>query len=398
MSSFTPSQKATMVTKFLCYIAVCEVYGSGKQCTTAGKEASALTKFTKLAEDFVARKGIFINVNEIALHGLSINDISGTLKPVDSSKRGGPRVFTAFDQTQVWNRGMDARRDLVSLISEFGKGLKLNVLKPVVEEGESSVKSEFSAVLDIASGKGAQDVYDEFQLLVYQSMVKKEKTKTIVSLEPTNDVSAVEVAVPISDVLLDTDELPIIPTSFITLFLMIMKYCVIFADDGKMDGYVLSYLIHAGTEGVSNALIPKLSRSELMARKREETAIKVSTAIGGISNIEGDYKIIQLNYCISQKSITSELQMQTMMKDITPVDQWKEEMEILKNKMKYDQQEFESKTTAYNDAIREHRELQSSGIKKHLIIKDEKIPSTQKKLKPLSFGSSEKENLSPISI
>ena len=65
--------------------------------------------------------------------------------------------------------------------------------------------------------------------------------------------------------------------------------------------------------------------------------------------------------------------------------------------MKSDQQGFENKTTAYNDAIREHRELQSNGIKKHLIIKDEKTPSTQKKLKPLSFGSSEKENLSPIS-
>ena len=128
---------------------------------------------------------------------------------------------------------MDARRDLVPLISEFGKVLKLNILKPVVEEGESSVKSEFSAVLDIASGK--------------------------------------EVAVPpFSDVLSDTDELSIIPTSFITLFLMIMKYCVIFADDGKMDGYVLIYLIHAGSEGVSNTLTPKLSHSELMARKEKK--------------------------------------------------------------------------------------------------------------------------------
>ena len=288
---------------------------------------------------------------------------------------------------------MEARRDLVPLISEFGKLLKLNILKPVVEEGESSSKSEFGAVLDIASGKGVQDVYDDFQLTVYQAMVKKDKMKTTISLESNNESSVVATVVPTTDhALCDNDELPAIPTTFVTLFLMIIKYCVIFVDDGKMDGYVLSYLIHAGTEGVSNATILKCSRSELMARRREEVATKVSCATVGIVTIESDYKILQLNYCINQKSVTSELQMQMMMKDITPVDQWKVEMEFLKNRMNTDKQEFEAKTIAYNEAIREYRELQGSGSKRHLIVKDKKTPSTQKKLKPLSFEVSDKEN------
>ena len=72
----TTIQKANVVTRYISYIVVCDVYGSGKQCTIAGKEDIAYGKFKLLAVDFVNRSGIFTSFNEIAFVSLSLNDIS----------------------------------------------------------------------------------------------------------------------------------------------------------------------------------------------------------------------------------------------------------------------------------------------------------------------------------
>ena len=118
----TDKKKAAVAVRYLAMLAVEKVYGSGKQCNTAGKEAIALAEYLRLAVFLNAKDQPFTDHDEDLFAGIDYNSLSGTVKQSKNvGAKGTTAVQTAFTAEQIWSKGMECRRDLPKSIIQYAK-------------------------------------------------------------------------------------------------------------------------------------------------------------------------------------------------------------------------------------------------------------------------------------
>ena len=119
------------------------VYSSGVQTNKEGKEKLVFKHFEAELAFFNERRGRWGSIAEYAKNEFSPEAIRATTK-------------TSFlTSEKIWEKGMSARRELVSWIAEYGSILNFTVLKPLVSPNEVIDKSKFDLELNEDSGGNA---------------------------------------------------------------------------------------------------------------------------------------------------------------------------------------------------------------------------------------------------
>lgn len=139
----TPTQKLKILQNFICLVAVNAVYSSGVQTNKEGKEKLVFKHFEAELALLNERRGRWGSISEYAKGEFSPDAIRATTK-------------TSFlTSEKIWEKGMAARRELVSWLAEYGSILNFTVLKPMVEPNEVVDKSKFDLELNEDSGGNA---------------------------------------------------------------------------------------------------------------------------------------------------------------------------------------------------------------------------------------------------
>lgn len=127
MSSKTPltkKERLNIWVYILATLSVNSVYGSGKQCTTTGKELLAFQKWVRLVEEFRNKSGTFEDWDYIVA-----NDF--TKEELNFRSKKNP-VLGAHD---VWELGMTSRRDMTNGLADFGRVLKFRTQQALTTGG-----------------------------------------------------------------------------------------------------------------------------------------------------------------------------------------------------------------------------------------------------------------------
>jgi hypothetical protein len=139
----TPTQELKILQNFICLVAVNAVYSSGVQTNKEGKEKLVFKHFEAELALLNERRGRWGSISEYAKGEFSPDAIRATTK-------------TSFLMSEkIWEKGMAARRELVSWLAEYGSILNFTVLKPMVEPSEVVDKSKFDLELNEDSGGNA---------------------------------------------------------------------------------------------------------------------------------------------------------------------------------------------------------------------------------------------------
>ena len=130
----TPTQKLKILQNFICLVAVNAVYSSGVQTNKEGK--LVFKNFEAELELLNERRGRWGSISEYAKGEFSPDAIRATTK-------------TSFlTSEKIWDKGMAARRELVSWLAEYGGILNFTELKPMMEPNEVVDKSKFDLELN----------------------------------------------------------------------------------------------------------------------------------------------------------------------------------------------------------------------------------------------------------
>ena len=139
----TPTQKLKILQNFICLVAVNAVYSSGVQTNKEGKEKLVFKHFEAELAYLNERRGRWSSITEYS---------KGEFSP-DAIRASTKTSFLTSDK--IWEKGMSARRELVSWIAEYGNILNFTALKPLVEPNETVDKSKFDLELNEDSGGNA---------------------------------------------------------------------------------------------------------------------------------------------------------------------------------------------------------------------------------------------------
>ena len=139
----TSNQRLKILQSFICLVAVNSVYSSGVQLNKEGKEKVVFATFEAELPLFNEHRGRWASISEFSKNEFVPDAVRATTK-------------TSFlTSEKIWEKGMAARRELVSWIAEYGKILNFTVLKPLVESGEKPDKSQFDLEINEDSGGNA---------------------------------------------------------------------------------------------------------------------------------------------------------------------------------------------------------------------------------------------------
>jgi hypothetical protein len=139
----TANQKLKILQSFICLVAVNAVYSSGVQTNKEGKEKLVFQCFEAELALLNERRGRWASVTEY---------VKGEFGP-DIIRASTKNSFLTSEK--IWEKGMAARRELVTWLAEYGRILNFTVLKPMVETNESVDKSKFDLELNEDSGGNA---------------------------------------------------------------------------------------------------------------------------------------------------------------------------------------------------------------------------------------------------
>ena len=120
----TSIQKLKILQSFLCLISVNAVYKSGMQLNKDGKERQAFNVFEAELSLMNERRGRWASIPEFASDQFTMIQVQAATKSSNLTSE------------KIWEKGMAARRDLVSWIAEYGKILNFTVIKPLVRADE----------------------------------------------------------------------------------------------------------------------------------------------------------------------------------------------------------------------------------------------------------------------
>ena len=143
VTMLTTNQRLKILQSFIYLVAVNFVYSSGVQTNKEGKEKLVFATFEAELALFNEHRGRWANISEFSKGEFLPDAIRATTK-------------TSFlTSEKIWEKGMAARRDLVSWLADYGKILNFTVLKPLVEIGEKPDKSKFDVEINEDSGGNA---------------------------------------------------------------------------------------------------------------------------------------------------------------------------------------------------------------------------------------------------
>ena len=108
-----------------------------------GKEKQAFVVFEAELSLYNERKGRWTSISEYPLGEFTMTQVRAATKNSNLTSE------------KIWERGMAARRDLVSWIADYGKILNFTLIKPLVDEGEVANKEHFDLELSEDSGGNA---------------------------------------------------------------------------------------------------------------------------------------------------------------------------------------------------------------------------------------------------
>ena len=139
----TTNQRLKILQSFIYLVAVNFVYSSGVQTNKEGKEKLIFATFEAELALFNEHRGRWANISEFSKGEFLPDAIRATTK-------------TSFlTSEKIWEKGMAARRELVSWLADYGKILNFTVLKPLVEIGERPDKLKFDVEINEDSGGNA---------------------------------------------------------------------------------------------------------------------------------------------------------------------------------------------------------------------------------------------------
>ena len=127
----TSNQKLKILQSFICLISVNAVYSSGVQLNKEGKEKLVFVTFEAELAFYNEQRGRWANIVEFTKGEFTPDAIRATTK----------NNFVTGEK--VWEKGMAARRELVTWIAEYGKVLNFTVLKPLTDIDEKVDKTLF---------------------------------------------------------------------------------------------------------------------------------------------------------------------------------------------------------------------------------------------------------------
>ena len=139
----TSNQKLKILQSFICLISVNAVYSSGVQLNKERKEKLVFVTFEAELALFNEHRGRWAAIIEFTKGEFAPDAIRATTK----------NNFVTGEK--IWEKGMAARRDLVTWIAEYGKILNFTVLKPLTNADEKVDKTLFGLELNEDSGGNA---------------------------------------------------------------------------------------------------------------------------------------------------------------------------------------------------------------------------------------------------
>lgn len=139
----TSNQKLKILQSFICLISVNAVYSSGVQLNKEGKEKLVFVTFEAELAFYNEQRGRWANIVEFTKGEFPPDAIRATTK----------NNFVTGEK--IWEKGMAARRELVTWIAEYGKVLNFTVLKPLTDIDEKVDKTLFDLELNEDSGGNA---------------------------------------------------------------------------------------------------------------------------------------------------------------------------------------------------------------------------------------------------
>lgn len=153
----TVNQKVLIMKSFVSLQAVNSVYGSGKTCTTVGKEDQVFKIWDNLLHQLEKKKGMFEDMIEIQENEFPVTIMRHRSKLVP--------IITGHG---VWELGMKARRELTDALqpAKYGKTLKFTTMQPLTNGDVTPKGFEFDISLEVDSGKTEQDELDRLLLKV----------------------------------------------------------------------------------------------------------------------------------------------------------------------------------------------------------------------------------------
>lgn len=119
------------------------VYSSSVQLNKEGKEKLVFATFEAELALYNERRGRWFLITEFSKGEFTPDAIRATTKN------------NFLTSEKIWEKGMAARRDLVSWIADYGRILNFTVLKPLVELNEKVDKGKFDLELNEDSGGNA---------------------------------------------------------------------------------------------------------------------------------------------------------------------------------------------------------------------------------------------------
>lgn len=164
--NITPVQKFKEIQRFLCFIVVCRVYGSGEICRKLDKFELVHDAFNKELQKLVTKSGMWEDVSEYNEDEYSVDQM-----------RKDPKGQNMTGE-QIWNLGMTERRKDTDLCSgPLGKVLKFKTLKPPSDSKSSSAsdsmveveEADFTLVSELASDGTDELALKDFLLKVCSS-------------------------------------------------------------------------------------------------------------------------------------------------------------------------------------------------------------------------------------
>ena len=139
----TALQKLKILQNFICLIAVNHVYKSGVQMNKEGKEKQSFIVFEAELSLYNEKRGRWASISEYPLGEFTMTQIRAATKNSNLTSE------------KIWEKGMAARRDLVSWIADYWKILNFTLIKPIVNECEIANKEHFDLELTEDSGGNA---------------------------------------------------------------------------------------------------------------------------------------------------------------------------------------------------------------------------------------------------
>ena len=139
----TSNQKLKILQNFICLVAVNSVFSSGVQLNKEGKEKLVFATVEAELSLCNERRGRWYSISEFAKGVFTTDAIRATTKN------------NFLTSEKIWEKGIAARRDMVSRIADYGRILNFTVLKPLLETNEKGDKKTFGLELNEDSGGNA---------------------------------------------------------------------------------------------------------------------------------------------------------------------------------------------------------------------------------------------------